>query len=101
MNDNQELPHAGHANDQEALFGSGVVRVRNRDGKRVAKHSTRFIKSDGVLSAVSRLLLAIPLKRESLHLTSSLSESPAGCATRNTWTVRHHPAHWPKVNARN
>jgi SAM-dependent methyltransferase len=38
-------------------------------------------KSDVVLPAVSRLLLPIPLKCEPLHLTSSLSELPTGCAT--------------------
>ena len=31
--------------------------------------------------AVSRVLLPIPLKPKSLHLTSSLSESRAGCST--------------------
>jgi hypothetical protein len=36
MNDNQELALAGHTNDQDALFAGGLVRVRNRDGKRVA-----------------------------------------------------------------
>jgi hypothetical protein len=94
MNDNQELPLAGHANEDEALFASGVVRVRNRDGKRVAKHSTRFIKSDVVLLAVSRLLLPVPLKCKPLHLTSSLSESPAGWAVRqiHSFLKAHQPA---------
>ena len=76
MNDNQELALAGHTYDQKALVASGVVRVRNCDGKRVPKHSTRIGKSDVVFPAVSRLLVPIPLKYESLHLTSSLSESP-------------------------
>ena len=52
MNDNQELAVAGHTNNQEALFGGGVVRIRNRDGKRVAKHSARISLRDAKHIAV-------------------------------------------------
>jgi len=45
MNHDQEASLAGHPEDHETLFGGGVVRVRNRNRKRVAKNGARLRKA--------------------------------------------------------
>src|ERR1039457_5107178 len=73
MNHNQQASLAGHYDDDEALFVNGVIRVGNRDGKRVVEDGGRLRESDAVLTLVRRILSPVPLKCDSIHLRSSLA----------------------------
>ena len=68
MNYNQQTSLAGHSDDYEALFVDGMIRVWDRDGKRVIEDGDRLCKPDAVLPPIRRILRPIPFKSDSTHL---------------------------------
>jgi hypothetical protein len=86
MNHNQELPRPGHPDDDETLFASDMIRVRDRDGERITEDRTRVRKPDVVFSPIRQFPLRIPLERQSLHPTSSLTNRQERCQAGITWS---------------
>ncbi len=74
MNHNQQISLTGHSDDDEALFADGLIRVWDRDRKRVVEDGARLRKSDPVLAPICRILSSIPLKSDSIHLPLSLAD---------------------------
>ena len=57
----------------EALFVYRVIRIWDRDRKRIIEDGARLRKLDAVLPPIGRILSPIPLKSDSIHLLSSLT----------------------------
>lgn len=74
MDHNQQTTLAGHSNDYEALFVHSMIRVWDRDRKRIIENGARLGKPDTVLPPIRRILFSIPLESDSIHLVE-FSES--------------------------
>ena len=84
MNHNQQTSLVGLSDNHKALFVTTVVGVGDRNRKRVVKDASRLDKSDAALPLIRRLPSPIPLKRDSIHLPSSLPNRKASRAEQMT-----------------
>jgi hypothetical protein len=85
MNHDREPSPAGHSNGDETIL-LGMIGVRNRNRKRIAKYDTCLGKSNTVFAAVRPFFSRVPLEHYSYHAPLSLA---------NSWRTEqtHHTTH--------
>ena len=64
VNNNQQSPGVRASQNDKPLLDGGMLRVRNHQRARIAKHRGGLLERDPVFSGVARRLAGIPFKVE-------------------------------------